>query len=238
MRRFFTDKISKPEMLLGGAEHKHLAGVLRARVGEDVIVCTGDGIDYVYKIKSIDKRAAVLSYESESRNDTETDTHLTVFFAMLKGDKSELVVTKLTELGVKHIVPFVSEFTVKTGEKIDRMKRAALEACKQCGRAVIPDISDVISFKDVLSRVHDYDKVVFAYEGAYADGKRLRDVLDGKEKRVALIVGAEGGFSGNEVSALVGEDIPAVTLGKRIMRAETASIAAAAVILYICGEWE
>lgn len=238
MRRFFTDKINKPETSLSGDEHKHLTEVLRARPGERIIICTGDGIDNVFEIKSIDKKSTVLSFVEEKINDTETRVELTVFFAMLKGDKSELVVTKLTELGVRRIVPFVSEFTVKTGEKTERLARAALEACKQCGRSRVPEICDIIRFNEIPRLLGSYDKVVFAYEGAYAKGRRLRDVITGRENKIALIIGPEGGFSEKEVKLMSDSGVPAVTLGKRILRAETASIAAAAVVLYICGEWE
>lgn len=238
MRRFFTEKADKPEMIMCGAEHKHLTEVLRAKSGDAVIICPNDGTDYIYEVKSIDKKSTTLIFLREERNNAETEIDLTVFFALLKGDKSELVVTKLTELGVKCIVPFVSEFTVKIGDKTDRLKRAATEACKQCGRSVLPAISDVIDFPDIIPLMKDFDKVVFAYEGAYVSGSRIKDVISGNEKRVALIVGAEGGFSEKEVQTLNSHGVPAVTLGKRILRAETAAIAAASVLLYICGEWE
>ena len=232
------EKISKPDMAVDGAEHKHLAEVLRAKAGERIVLCPNDGKDYVYEITAVEKRRTVLGYVSETVNDTEAKLDLTVFFALLKGDKSELVVTKLTELGVKRIVPFVSEHTVKKGEKTDRLKRAAVEACKQCGRAVIPEVCEIIKFSDLCAMLDGYDKVVFAYEGAFAAGARLREIIDGTEKSVALIVGAEGGFAPHEVETISAKGVRAVTLGKRILRAETASIAAAAVILSLCGEWE
>ena len=238
MRRFFTDKINKPEMLIDGNEYKHVSEVLRAKVGENIIMCNGDGTDYVFQIKNIGKKDILLSYVSENKNETETNLDLTVFFALLKGDKSEFVVTKLTELGIKHIVPFISEYTVKTGEKTDRLERAAIEACKQCGRAVLPKIGKVIKFEEISKLSVNYDKMLFAYENAYVSGERIKNIISGKEQSIALVIGAEGGFSESESKLMLDNNIPAVTLGKRILRAETASIAASAVILSLCGEWE
>lgn len=238
LRRFFVDKINKPSVRLTGNEYKHLADVLRARVGDVVVLCPNDGRDYEYSVSAIDKTSATLEYITDYANKTETTAELTAFIALLKGDKTELAVQKLTELGVRRIVPFISEFTVQKSEKTDRLKRAALEASKQCGRAVIPEVCDVVTF-DKLPRLTDgFDAVVFAYEGAYADGRRLREVISGNEKTAAMIVGPEGGFSEKEVRMLSEVGRLPVTLGKRILRAETASIACAAVIMNLLGEWE
>ena len=238
MRRFFVDKADKSETKLSGAEYKHLAEVLRARVGDKIILCPNDGRDYVYAIKALDKTSATLEYLYDYPNETECALDLTVYPALLKGDKTELVVQKLTELGVKNIRPFISEFTVQKSEKSDRLQRAAHEAAKQCGRAIIPSIDKPQTFDKVLPQLGDFDNVVFAYEGTYADGKRIDEVIRGDEKSVALIVGPEGGFSEKEVLALTDSGYMPVTLGKRILRAETASIAGSAVIMFLTGEWK
>lgn len=238
LRRFFVNKIDKPTTVLVGDERKHLAEVLRARVGEEVILCPNDGKDYIFTIDSIDKQSVKLHYLQENINETEPTLKLTAFIAMLKGDKTEFAVQKLTELGVANIVPYISEYTVKTSEKSDRLKRAAHEASKQCGRAIIPEVSEVLKFDDILDRLKAYDAAVFAYEGAYVSGKRLSQVIKGNEKTVALVIGPEGGFSEKEVEAMVQNGFNPVTLGKRILRAETAAVAGAAVIMSMLGEWE
>ena len=239
MRRFFVDKTEKPSLKLTGNEYKHLAEVLRARIGDTVVLCPNDGRDYEYAIRAIDKTSATLEYIRDYANETETSAVLTAYIALLKGDKTELAVQKLTELGVRRIVPFVSEYTVQKSEKTERLKRAAHEASKQCRRAIIPDVGDVITFGRVLSALDGgYDAVVFAYEGAYADGKRLREIIKGSERNVAMIIGPEGGFAESEVRALSAAGHWPVTLGKRILRAETASVACAAVIMNLLGEWE
>ena len=238
MRRFFVENIEKPITELKGEERRHLADVLRARAGEKVILCPNDGKDYVYEIRSFTKDQVELEYVSEEVNRTEPELKLSVFCAMLKGDKTEFAVQKLTELGVKKIVPFISEYTVQRSEKSDRLVRAAHEASKQCGRAVVPEIGNVVSFDEMTKMLKGYDSVVFAYEGAYADGMRIDDAVKPTDGSVALIVGPEGGFSEKEAETLRSLGHLPVTLGKRILRAETASVAAAAVIMYICGEWK
>ena len=237
MRRFFVEKIEKPSLNVYGNERKHLADVLRARVGDKVILCPNDGNDYVYKIVGFDKNSVSLNYVSENKNETEPELMLTVFASLLKGDKTELVVQKLTELGVKRITPFISDYTVQKSEKNERLKRSAHEASKQCGRAIIPEVTEIVSFDQMLKTLDKYDTVVFAYEDAYTSGKRLSDVIKGNEKTIALVVGPEGGFSEREVNALTLAGYEPVTLGKRILRAETASIAGASVIMCLAGEW-
>ena len=167
MRRFFVEKIEKPSLNVYGNERKHLADVLRARVGDKVILCPNDGNDYVYKIVGFDKNSVSLNYVSENKNETEPELMLTVFASLLKGDKTELVVQKLTELGVKRITPFISDYTVQKSEKNERLKRSAHEASKQCGRAIIPEVTEIVSFDQMLKTLDKYDTVVFAYEDAY-----------------------------------------------------------------------
>ena len=238
MRRFFVEKADKPILKLTGDERKHLAEVLRARQGDRIVVCPNDGNDYIYEIVSFDKTSVTLEFIEQYVNPTEPDLFLCVYIALLKGDKTELEVQKLTELGVRKIVPFVCDRTVKNTEKTERLLRTAHEASKQCGRAVIPEISEVKNFQEVISELSKYDSSVFAYEGAYNAGLRLGDVIHGDEKSIALVIGPEGGFSDEEVTAALSAGIKSVTLGKRTLRAETAAIAGAAVIMQLCGEWK
>lgn len=106
MRRFFTDKIEKPTMKLTGSERKHLAEVLRARVGERVVICPNDGRDYVYETTAFDKDSVTLSFIEDRDNPTEPELKLRAYIAVLKGDKTELEEQKLTELGAAKITPF------------------------------------------------------------------------------------------------------------------------------------
>ena len=225
-------------MKLTGDERRHLADVLRARPGDRVILCQNDGTDYIFEITAFDRTSVTLTFVEQHINPTEPDLYLCAYIALLKGDKTELEVQKLTELGVRRIYPFVCDRTVKASERSERLRRAAHEASKQCGRAIIPDIAEIGTFAGMLEELSDYDSVVFAYEGAYGKGPSIDEVVRGNEKRIALIVGPEGGFSDDEVAAAARAGWKGVTLGKRILRAETAAIAGAAVIMQLCGEWK
>ena len=112
MKRFFVDKIEKPYLTLRGEERRHLADVLRAREGDRVVLCPNDGRDYVYEAVAFDRDSVRLKYIENLKNETEPTLELTAYISLLKGDKTELAVQKLTELGVHRIVPFVSEYTV------------------------------------------------------------------------------------------------------------------------------
>ncbi len=238
MKRFFVDSLTEPYFTLTGAENRHLSEVLRAKVNDRVILCSGDGYDCEYEITGFSKNATTLRFVSRKLNDTEPALELTVYFAVLRGDRSELVVQKLTELGVRRIVPFISEFCVARPDKTERLERAAREACKQCGRAVIPEVSGIQSFADMTALLGRHEKIVFAYEDISRTPVSLPEYLDGGEKNIGLVIGPEGGFSETEYRILSQDmGIVPVSLGKRILRAETAAIAASSVILSIEGEW-
>ncbi len=241
MKRFFVDKIHNP-MILTGDNHKHLSLVLRARIGDEIVLCPGDGNDYIYEISGISKRETRLTARGVAANPNEPTVRLTVFSALMKGDKNEWAAQKLTELGVSEIVPFYSEHTVAkpSPSRAERLRRICEEAAKQCGRAVVPIVGAEISFETVLSRVSRFDLVVFPYEKAEAADIQsfLQDgTASGAQIRsAALIVGSEGGFSDTEAEKAVAAGLMPVTMGKRILRAETANIAAAAVMMYALGE--
>ena len=241
MKRFFVDKIHNP-MILTGDNHKHLSLVLRARIGDEIVLCPGDGNDYIYEISGISKRETRLTARGVAANPNEPTVRLTVFSALMKGDKNEWAAQKLTELGVSEIVPFYSEHTVArpSPARAERLRRICEEAAKQCGRAVVPTVGAEISFETVLSRVSRFDLVVFPYEKAEAADIRSflqdRTASGAQIRSAALIVGSEGGFSDTEAEKAVAAGLMPVTMGKRILRAETANIAAAAVMMYALGE--
>lgn len=237
MRRFFIENITFPVCKLTGNENKHLSEVLRAKSGDRIILCNGDGKDYIYEIVGFSRSETSLKFIESEDNKSEPRLDLTVYFALLKGDKSELVVQKLTELGVKHIVPFISKYCVSRPDKTDRLVRSAVEACKQCGRAVVPTISDIKQVGSIVKDFDQFDKVVFAYEKISKSQSTLSELLSGKESKVALVIGPEGGFSDEEYEMIISSGVKPVSLGNRILRAETASIAAAAVIFSMEGDW-
>lgn len=230
-RRFFIEsrELSGEEVRLRGDEHRHLANVLRMRPGERAVLCTGDGIDILCEIVSVGKAETVLRVLRREKNKCEFGTDITLFQAVLKGDKTELVIQKAVELGAGKIVLFESEHTVaKTNGKEERYSRIALEAAKQCGRSVITSVG-IMSYDEVVGSIDEYGTAIFCNERDDTTPILRFLTKHGIKGNVCIIVGAEGGFSEEEAAEL-SEKANSVTLGKRILRAETASICALSVM--------
>ncbi len=238
MRKIFITSIDGQTVTLTGDSHAHLAYAMRSRVGDKVILCC-DKIDYDCEIIRITKNETVLSVGDYTPVTTEPELDVTLYPAILKGDKMEFVVQKCTELGVNAIIPFTSANCEcrPTAVRVDRLKKIAEEASKQCGRGIIPNIGEVIDFPALLNELSSYDLIVFPYENAKETDLKsfLRSATT--VKKVAIIVGSEGGFREDEASKIEEMGATAVSLGSRIMRAETASVAVLSALMYEMGEW-
>ncbi|MCL2062367.1 MAG: 16S rRNA (uracil(1498)-N(3))-methyltransferase [Firmicutes bacterium] len=241
MRKIFVDKAEKT-LVLSQEEHKHLSVVLRAKIGDELIVSAGDGFDYRYEIQQITKNQTTLNQIGKSLNKSEPNICITLYTAILKGDKNETVTRTCTELGVVHIIPFVSQFCAASASsyKLERNQKIAVEAAKQSGRGRVPRIDTPVPFSEVVSNLSGFDVVVFAYERAESACIKsfLREQFTSKcpIKTVAVIVGSEGGFSEKEAELLYTAGVEPLTLGKRILRADTACAAVCAAVLYEAGE--
>ena len=239
-RRFFIDKqniIGKSAVLIGD-EHEHLSLVLRLKTGDSVVLCDGTGKEYTAQVDRIEKSKTHLNIESELMSSNEAKTYVTLYQGLIKGEKMDLVVQKTTELGVSRIVPFTSQFTVveNSKNKNERFNKIALSAAKQCRRALLPEILETQSFENVRKMIKSEKNVILAYENEKTN--TLSEALKNVKTSVALIVGAEGGFSEKEVNELVNAGAKCITLGKRILRAETAAIALISATMYELKEWE
>ena len=237
LKRYYTEQPASEQWTLTGPEYHHLADVMRARVGETVLLCNGDGMDYRCEVLSLANRTATLRTISAARNEQEPEADVTAFLGLLKGDHTELEIQKLSELGVRRIVPFGSENTVAKADerKIERFRRIAAESAKQCGRASVLQVENAVPFRAAIGRAGAFDRALFCDE--CAEGKSLAKALgSGSGNRVALMIGSEGGFTAAEAEQAVAAGWTAVTLGRRILRAETAAIASAAVVMNALGE--
>lgn len=233
-KRFFTDYTDDDTIILQDQEYHHLVNVTRAQVGEEVVVCFNDGYDNICEIIEIKKNQAILKRLSRQKNNNEANLDVTLFQAAPKGDKLDLIVQKCVELGAKSIVPFLSQFTQakEYNIKIPRLQKIALEAAKQCGRAIVPSIQRVHTFSEILPLLKDYDYVLMPYElETQADIKTALASATNKSK-VAIIIGSEGGFSQDEVLQAREQGAHIVTLGNRILRAETAAISVVTIVMY------
>lgn len=233
--RYFTEDITEKTAVLSGADAHHLARVMRAKPGDDVILCDGRGTDYMCTVADCSGEDVVLDIISCAPSVSEPDIRATVYVGYPKQDKLETIIQKSVELGAVRIVPFFSRYCVaapkKEEQKNVRYNRIAFEAAKQCGRGVIPTVEMPMTFKQMLADAARNDASFFCYE---AGGESLHSRLGGAEK-IGIITGSEGGFSAEEAQAALEAGCIQIGLGPRILRCETAPVAALAAVMTLTG---
>ena len=241
MRRFYceSENIIDGNAVFSKEESKHISRVLRLEKGEEIIVSTGDGIDRFCVLTSVGENV-VARVEREEKNGAEPESEITLFQSVIKNEKMDMLIQKVTELGITKIVPVITERTVikldqKEAKKQERWQKIALEACKQCGRSRVPEVTGAVSFKDALKLFSESELKLVAYENESTVG--IREAVK-KAKTVSYFIGAEGGITEKEHELLINAGAVSVSLGKRILRAETAAISAGAVILALLGEMD
>ena len=234
IRRFFVEKnaINGDSVTIMGDEFLHMTKVLRYKVGFKAIVCANDGVENHCTIREIGKDYAILSIDKSVVVDRK-NVCITLYSGLLKNNKLDFVIQKAVELGVDRVVPFVSQNSAETKFAVERGERIALEAAKQCGSTYLSKVEPLEDFKQVLSEIKTYDQVLFAYEGEKRNSIKTSNLTG---QNIALIVGSEGGFTAEETALAKDAGAIVVTLGRRILRAETASIVLAALTLEKLGE--
>lgn len=222
MRRFFG-RIENGKIVVEGEELKHLSSVIRLKEGDKFICVTGDKFDYLCEIESVDKKKAVAQILEKAENKSNPKKNLVLFQALIKKDNFELVLQKAVELGMSEVVPFISENCVnKSGINLERLNTLISSACKQCERSVAMSLNQAVKFVEMLKELKNFDAVIFANE---IDGKDFDFGSLSKYNNIAFVVGCEGGFTEKEKNKLLSlENVKSVSLGSRILRAETASI--------------
>lgn len=233
-KRFFTDTVDC-EVILEGEEFQHAKNVLRLTVGDEVTLLDGSGKEYPAVIAAVQKRSMLLHVVGEHVCDKEPRVRVLLLVGALKGDKTELVVQKAAELGVAEIGVFSSEYCAAymNENKLERLRKVAKEAAKQCLRATVPEVKYYPTLKEALSSAEGYDRKLFACEFL----PKSEGALVG-EGSAALVVGSEGGFTEEEFACAKSFGFTGISLGRRILRAETAAIALTAAVMYASGEWE
>lgn len=234
MARFFIDKnnISEKSILINGDDVLHISRVLRMREGDTLTLCDGEKTDYLCEIASISKKEVICSILEKEENRNECEAEITLYQGVPKGAKMDLIIQKCVELGAARIVPFVSQRTVATAKgKLDRFQKIALEAAKQSGRGIVPEVSEIVSFDDAISSLMENELSLFAYEESR--GFTLKDALrEKKSSSVGIMIGPEGGFSPEEAKAAENAGAVTVSLGNRILRTETAGLSVISNIIY------
>lgn len=236
-RYFYNDILTIGKtIILDGDEFHHLSNVMRSRIGERVCLFNGDGTFYFGNVKTIAKKHAEIDVTEKIKSESEPEIELSVYQALAKGDKLSLIMQKITEIGASELCLFESKFCdVKSNtHKQERMDSIAISASKQCGRASITKSSGIFTIKQIAEQIRDFDAFYVAYENK--DGLTLVSDLENNKsslKKVAIMIGAEGGFSEEEINLLEESGAKIVSLGKRILRTETASIVSAGIIMQI-----
>lgn len=236
--RYFATEFTETTAALTGPDAHHLGKVMRARPGDEVMLCDGAGFDYTAAVAAVTPDRVEFRLLEKRPSEAEPSVEVTLFAGYPKQDKLEFIVQKAVELGAARIVPFFSRFCVAAPKKEDqknaRYARIAAEAAKQAGRGVIPAVELPLDIKDLPARFSEFDLVLFFYEGG---GQSLRTLVK-NQKRIALITGAEGGFSPEEAEKLVAAGAVPVGLGPRILRCETAPVAGLAAVMTLAGQLE
>ena len=215
-------------------EFNHLKNVLRLNVGDELLVSLNDEYEYICQIEKFDKNQAVCKVNGQNLCAGNPKKNIVLFQAITKRPKFEFIVQKATEIGVSKIVPFVSEYAVSkvTENKIDRLNSIAQNACKQCERTIMPQIEVAKSVDDVIASFKDFDVVFFANERTDV-GEKIKNLE--KLNNIAIIVGSDGGFTQKEKEKFVDAGAVSVSLGKRIYRCETASVAMMSLVSIMSG---
>ncbi len=213
------------------SDYTHITKVLRLGAGDRITVFDAESTEYEGILTDISSKTIALRVHDTRRLQTEPELKLNLFQAILKGNRMDGVISQATQLGVSEVFPVISERTqVRSTSKIDRWNKIALESTKQCGRAVPPVVSEPVCFRDSFEIKKQSEMKVILYEN---QGKLLGDYMKSFTKPVNSInvhIGSEGGFSKEEIALAKENGYIALGLGKRILRAETASLVGLALL--------
>ncbi|WP_270646413.1 16S rRNA (uracil(1498)-N(3))-methyltransferase [Paeniclostridium hominis] len=241
MDRFFVEKknvnLENNTCIIEGEDVKHISKVLRCRVGEELEICDNDNNEYICEITNIDKSQVNLNILKRVDIKRESDLKIKVYQGLPKGPKMEMILQKLTEVGVDEIILVQTKRTVvkvddkKEDKKIERWERIIYEAAKQSKRGKIPKLRGVLSFKETLADMKENDFNIAPYENEKT--KTIKQAIKGKDiNNIGIFVGPEGGFEDTEINAIEEIGGQSVSLGPRILRTETASLVASSIVLY------
>lgn len=242
MPRFFIDAApaAGETYTLTGGDARHIAGALRMTPGETLTLCDGKGRDYACTLTALEREAVTVTVDAVTPNASEPSLAVTLYMGLPKADKLEWIIQKAVELGVTAIVPVVTARSIarvdgKDAEKKrTRWQKIAAEAAGQSGRGIIPTVEAPISFKQALPRLAA-ENTLLCYEGG---GQPIGQLVSREDTALSLVVGPEGGFDPAEVAAVTAGGGRIATLGPRILRCETAPIAALAVVMERSGNME
>ncbi len=235
MPQFFIDKslVSGNETEISGRDAHHIIDVLRLKAGDWLVLSDGGGRSFRAKIRSAEAKKVVAVIEAEIAGAQPANSPA-LAFAVIKHDRSEWIIQKAVELGCRHIVPFYCSRTVpkysSAEKKIGRWREIAMEAAKQSGLPFVPQVDLPCDFEKLCELFANYEKTILFWEGETHEG--LRSVVSGLRSQLLLVIGPEGGFEESEVARSKAAGAETVSLGRQILRVETAAIVALALVQY------
>ncbi len=245
MYHFFVTKeqTAGEKIIVIGDDVNHMKNVLRMKIGEQVSVSDGSDREYLCHIEKICDDSIELKIEDIFGITSELPCEIVLFQGLPKGDKMELIIQKAVELGAAKIVPVVTNRTIvkwdgkKAKKKIERYNTIAKTAAKQAKRSVIPTVSDVVNFEQACKMASEFDANLIPYENAQGieASRKAIAAIKGK-KSVGIFIGPEGGFEEREVKQAMEIGAVSITLGKRILRTETAGMSVLSLLMFLLEE--
>lgn len=246
MPKFFIKKedIKGNNVVITGGDAAHISKVLRTEVGETLTLCDGCGTDFYAEVTSCSKESVSLTIKETIPCMAEPQVSVTLFQGIPKQGKMDYIIEKCTELGISRIVPVSTKRSVvkiedkkSEAKKLERWRKIAAESVKQCGRGTIPEVTEVMTVAEAIEFSKAFDLTIAAYE--CERDTTVKAALSGKKpKSVGIFIGPEGGLSDAEVEMFKKADITTVTLGKRILRTETAGHTVLTAVMYEFEELE
>lgn len=240
MQKLFVDFEFNEKIVLNEEQSRHIAKSLRMKKGDMITVCNGNGTDYGCIIQEITKTTVTLSVCYKQASESEPSIKVSLYQGVPKGDKMEDIIQKCVELGIFNITPVLTKRSIsrpdekQAAKKQQRYSKIALEAAQQSGRGIVPEIKNMVDFKRAVDEC-EADLIIIFYEGG---GKSLKSLMNDEIRSVAIFIGPEGGFEKEEVDAVLQKGGVNATLGKRILRTQTAPVAALASIMLLTGNME
>lgn len=241
MHHFFVtpEQVAADRICIEGSDVNHMKNVLRMKAGEQVEISDGNNGKYLCRISAYEEERAILEILEKMEADTELASKLYLFQGLPKSDKMELIVQKAVELGAYEVIPVVTKRAVvkldakKAAKKVERWNSISESAAKQAGRSRIPQVADVVSFAEALKMAGELDVRLIPYElaeGMEQAREVIRSVKSGQS--VGIFIGPEGGFEQGEVEEAVDQGVIPITLGRRILRTETAGLAILSILMF------
>ncbi len=231
MHRFFVPQEQIPVII--GSDAHQIKDVLRMQPGDKLELLDGSGKIYTVKISETKKDKVICEIISERSEPKEQKVSVTIAQCLPKAKKMDLIIQKCTELGVNKIIPTLSERSIAKGEKLERWKKIAKEAAEQSGRTTVPEITPLMKFDDLLTLGKEYDLAIIPWELEQKTSlKKIISNSPAPNPLSLILIGPEGGFSKEEVDRAIFSGFKTITLGKNILRTETAGMSILSMINY------